>query len=80
MAVRVGQNGDRTLGFCILEAKEEIYDVGFTKELRKTNRSKGRLGLDDATTVAFDSSEAAAETPCGGGEGSNSLRLNGGDV
>jgi len=48
--------------------------------LRKTNKSEGRLGLDDATAVAFDSSEAAAKRPCGGGEGSSSLGLNNGDV
>ena len=80
MVAHVGEDGVRTLGFCISEAKEEICDVGFAKWLRKTNKSEGRLGLDDATAVAFDSSEAAAKRPCGGGEGSSSLGLNNGDV
>ena len=80
MAVRVGEDGDWTLGFCILEAEEEICGIGFMKGLRKTNKSEGRLGLDGVTVVAFDSDEAAMERLCGGGEGSGSLSLNGGDV
>ena len=80
MVAHVGEDGARTLGFCISEAKEEICDVGFAKWLRKTNKSEGRLGLDGVTVVAFDSDEAAMERLCGGGEGSGSLSLNGGDV
>ena len=30
------------------------------------------------TVVAFDSNDVAAERPCGGGEGSGSVELNGG--
>ena len=39
------QNGDRTLGFCKLEAKEEICNIGFAKGWRKTSKSEGRLEL-----------------------------------
>ena len=45
MVVRVSENGDQTLGFCILEAEEGIYGIGFAEGLRKTNRSQGRLRL-----------------------------------
>ena len=76
VVVRVSKNGDQTLGFCILEAEEEIYGIGFAKGLRKTNRSQGRHRLDGATAVAFDSSDVEVERPCGGGEGSGSLELN----
>ena len=59
VAARVGEDGVQTLGFCISEAKEKICGIGFAKWLRKNNRSEGRLGLDDATAVAFDSGEEA---------------------
>nr|POE74118.1 hypothetical protein CFP56_62983 [Quercus suber] len=73
VVARVGEDGVQTLGFCISEAKEKICGIGFAKLLRKNNRSEGKLELDDATTVAFDSSEAVAKRPCGGSEGSSSL-------
>ena len=56
VAVRVGEDGDWTLGLCILKTEEEICGVGFMKGLRKTNKSEGRLRLDGATAVALDSS------------------------
>ena len=80
VAARVGEDGVQTLGFCISKAKEEIYGTGFMKWLRKNNIFEGRLWLDDATVVTFDSGEAVAKRPYGGGEGSSSLRLNSGDV
>nr|POE81446.1 hypothetical protein CFP56_05944 [Quercus suber] len=76
VAVCVGEDGDSTLEFCILEDEEEICGIDFTKGLRKSNRSERRFGLDNAIAVTFDSGEAVAERPCGGGEGNNSLRLN----
>nr|POE81449.1 hypothetical protein CFP56_05947 [Quercus suber] len=72
--VCVGEDGDSTLEFCILEDKEEICGIDFTKGLRKSNRSERRFGLDNAIVVTFDSGEAVAERACGGGEGNNSLR------
>ena len=76
----VGEDGVWTLGLSILKAKEEICGIGFMKWLRKTNKSKGRLKLDDAMAVAFDGGKVAAKRPCGGGEGSSNLGLNSGDV
>lgn len=83
MATHEADDGDRTLGFWILEADEEICGFGFAKGLRNTNRSKGRLGLDGFVpmmAMAFDGGEAAVESPSGGGEGSGGFRLNNGDV
>ena len=45
VTVCVFENWDRTLGFCKLEAKEEICSIGFAKGWRKTNKSQGRLEL-----------------------------------
>nr|POE61304.1 hypothetical protein CFP56_78124 [Quercus suber] len=73
VVARVGEDGVQTLGFCISEAKEKICGIGFAKLLRKNNKSEGKLELDDATTVAFDSGEVVAKRPCGGSEGSSSL-------
>ena len=40
-------DGGQILGFCILEANEEICGVGFAKGLKKIHRSERRLGLLD---------------------------------
>nr|POF26815.1 hypothetical protein CFP56_47182 [Quercus suber] len=76
LGVVIHNNLGQTLGFCILEAEEEICGIGFAKGLRKSNRSQGRLRLNGATAVAFNSNDTEAERPCGGGEGSGSLELN----
>nr|POE44989.1 hypothetical protein CFP56_79702 [Quercus suber] len=43
-------DGGQILGFCLLEADEEICGTGFAKGLKKTHRSERRLrfldGLD----------------------------------
>ena len=47
------EDGDRIFGFCILESNEEICGIGFAKGLKKTHKSRGRLGLLDGTNLCL---------------------------
>ena len=45
------EDGDRIFGFCISKSNEEICGIGFAKGLKKTHKSRGRLGLHDGANL-----------------------------